>query len=136
MMCKGGCGMRRILLLWLVPFVLGSGIVTKPAWADDNKILEVAKCTIYGGATGLLVGGVLTLVVKDDNRDDVVRWGVVIGTFGGLAYGLYDVSKQKEDGFTELVRARAEARQRKSAQLATGEPSKPKPGGTTGRSAG
>lgn len=63
-----------------------------PAQASDNGVLQVMKSALYGGVAGLLLGGVLTLVVDSDSRDDVVRWGVVLGTFGGFAYGIYDLS--------------------------------------------
>jgi hypothetical protein len=96
-------------LLCIVPLVLMSWPAASPAQAGGERILDVAKNAVYGGATGLLLGGVLTLVVPVDKRDDVVRWGVVIGTFVGFGYGLYEARGEK-DGFSERVRERAEAR--------------------------
>jgi hypothetical protein len=110
--------MRWAHFLWVVPFLLASAPAASPAHADGERILSVTKNAIYGGATGLLLGGVLTLVVTADHRDDVVRWGVVIGTFAGFGYGLYEARGQK-DGFSERVRAQADAR--RQARLAAGE---------------
>lgn len=106
---EGRRRMRWAHLLWVVPLMVTSAPTASPAQADGERILTVAKNAVYGGATGLLLGGVLTLVVPSENRDDMVRWGLVIGTFGGFGYGLYEVSGQK-DGFSERVRARADAR--------------------------
>jgi hypothetical protein len=60
-------------------------------------MLTVTKNTLYGALTGLVLGGTLTLVVDEEKRDDVVRWGVVIGTFGGFGYGLYAASSGDGD---------------------------------------
>lgn len=103
--------LRKMLarLLRMAPLVLAGGLTTSPARAGGERILAVAENAIYGGATGLLLGGVLTLVVNADNRGDVVRWGVVAGTFVGFGYGLYDARGTKDE-FSELVRNRADAR--------------------------
>jgi hypothetical protein len=110
---------RLARFLQVAPLALAGGLAVSPARAGSERILAVAESALYGGATGLLLGGVLTLVVKPDNRDDVVRWGVVAGTFLGFGYGLYDARGAKE-GFSELVRARADAR-RLSGQVARSE---------------
>ncbi|MFN8549379.1 MAG: hypothetical protein U0527_15760 [Candidatus Eisenbacteria bacterium] len=65
----------------------------------DGGLVTILKDGLYGGATGLLLGAVIALVVDSDHRDDSVRWGIVLGTFGGCAYGIYDVS---QDGFSAL----------------------------------
>ncbi len=96
-------------LLWVVPLMVTSGPSVSSAQAGGERILIVAKNAVYGGATGLLLGGVLTLVVPSESRDDMVRWGVVLGTFAGFGYGLYEARGQK-DGFSERVQARADAR--------------------------
>jgi hypothetical protein len=93
----------------MVPLIVTCGPTASSAQAGGERILTVAKDAVYGGATGLLLGGVLTLVVPAKDRDDVVRWGVVAGTFAGFGYGLYEASGQK-DGFSERVEARANAR--------------------------
>jgi hypothetical protein len=109
MTVEGLWRMRWTQLLWVVSLIAASGPTASPARANDERILTMAKDAVYGGATGLLLGGVLTLVVSSENRDDVVRWGVVVGTFAGFGYGLYEALGTK-DGFTERVRARADAR--------------------------
>lgn len=58
-----------------------------PAHADE-PIMTVAKNTLIGAATGLVLGGTLCLVLDEDSRDDSVRWGVVLGAFGGFALGV------------------------------------------------
>ncbi len=62
-----------------------------PARAEGG-LVTVLKDGLYGGATGLLLGAVVALVVDSKHRDDSVRWGIVLGTFAGCAYGIYDVS--------------------------------------------
>jgi hypothetical protein len=89
-------GVATVLVALLV---LGLFPVT-PARANDNPIVEVATSALYGAATGLLLGGVLTLVVDSQHRDDVVRWGVVTGTFGGFAFGIYQITRG-DSGFSE-----------------------------------
>ena len=54
---------------------------------------------MYGAATGLLLGGVTALVVDSNDRGDAIRWGIVLGTFGGFAYGVYKVSTNDDDMF-------------------------------------
>lgn len=101
--------MRWAHLLWVLPLLVSVGPTASSAQGGGERILSVAKNAVYGGATGLLLGGVLTLVVPSEKRDDVVRWGVVVGTFAGFGYGLYEGVGQK-DGFSESVRTRADAR--------------------------
>jgi hypothetical protein len=96
-------------LLWVVPLLLVGGAAASPAQAGGERIVTVAKDAVYGGATGLLLGGVLALVLPSEKRDDAIRWGVVVGTFAGFGYGLYE-SQGPQDGFSELVRTRADAR--------------------------
>jgi O-antigen/teichoic acid export membrane protein len=80
-----------LLLLGVVP-----GSTPSPARAEE-PMLTIMKNTLYGAITGLILGGTLTLVVEKEKRDDVVRWGIVIGTFAGFAYGLYEASRGEED---------------------------------------
>jgi hypothetical protein len=74
-----------------------------PAGAAE-PILTVLKNTLLGGATGLLLGGTATLVTDDEHRADVVRWGVVIGTFGGFALGVVRAVRGDEDVFGSAER--------------------------------
>jgi hypothetical protein len=66
----------------------------------SDPLLTVAKNTLLGGITGLVLGATLTLVVKEDARSDVVRWGVVAGTFAGLGVGIYVASRGEDDLFS------------------------------------
>jgi hypothetical protein len=61
----------------------------------ENPVLEVAKSTIYGGLAGLVVGGAIALVTETDDGE-VVKWGFVSGTFLGLGFGIYHVSRRPE----------------------------------------
>ncbi len=51
----------------------------------DNTFNEVAKTTVLGAAAGLVVGSAVAWLAEDG---EPVKWGFVIGTFGGLAYGV------------------------------------------------
>jgi hypothetical protein len=96
---RGRLGWSVLLLLCLlIPIATRQA---PPAYADENKILTVTKDALYGAGAGLLLSGVTTLVVAKDSRSDVLRWGIVIGTFGGFAYGVYEVhTRSKNDGFS------------------------------------
>ncbi len=109
MACEGRRRMRGAHLIVAALLVVIIGQTVTPAQASDNEILTVVQDAVYGGAAGLLLGGVLALVVPKDNRDDSLRWGVVVGTFAGFAYGMYDVFADG-DSFSERVQARSEAR--------------------------
>ena len=103
----------------VLTLALLANVAIQPARAhSDEPLLSVVKNTLYGAMTGLVLGGVLTLVVDDEDRDDVVRWGVVIGTFGGFGFGIYEATRNDdllsgpsrgEDGPAEIVRADWEA---------------------------
>ena len=96
--------LRRGMPRGLIPVVLAalamSGALSwpsAPARAEENKIWTATKTSLYGAAAGALLGSVALLVEKRDPRLMTVRWGVVIGTFGGFAYGLWDVGHQHGD---------------------------------------
>jgi hypothetical protein len=72
----------------------------RPAAAEE-PLLTVMKNTLLGAATGLILGGTLTLVVEDDSRSEVIRWGVVVGTFGGFALGTALAWRGEEDLFPD-----------------------------------
>ena len=58
----------------------------------ENPMVEVARSTIYGGVTGLLLGGALALAVPDNKDSDYLKWGFVAGTFFGFGYGLHHIA--------------------------------------------
>jgi len=64
---------------------------------DENPVQEVAKSTLYGALTGLVVGGALALASdSNDNDAQLVRSGIVAGTFLGLGLGLWWVTKRPQ----------------------------------------
>lgn len=81
--------------LFLLCFL--AGMLPARAAASENKVLGVAKDTVYGAASGLLLGGATALIVRQDQRWGAIRWGVALGTFGGFFYGLYDLHRPKEE---------------------------------------
>lgn len=84
--------MLRKIALVLLPFLMISACSAGRSLARENPMLVLLKNAVYGSACGLLLGGVLTLVVDSDDRGDVVRWGIVVGTFSGFGYGIYELS--------------------------------------------
>jgi hypothetical protein len=89
---------RRLVGRWR-PLLLGGLLLLPcPARATD-PLLTVLKNTLLGGVTGLVLGGAVGLVTDEDHRGDVVRWGFVIGTFGGFAMGVNLAARGDEDLF-------------------------------------
>lgn len=90
----------------LVLLLLGICLFVRPAPARaEDDILTIGKSALYGAATGLLLGAATALVVDSGDRDDAIRWGIVIGTFGGFGYGVYKVSREEdEDDFFGALR--------------------------------
>ena len=82
-------------------------LVARPGHAAE-PLLTVSKNMLLGGATGLVLGGTLTLVVAEDERSDVVRWGAVIGTFSGFTLGVLLALRGEEDLFSETSPAAAQ----------------------------
>ena len=60
----------------------------------ENPMVEVARSTLYGGLTGLMLGGALALVDDSHHDSDYLKWGFVTGTFFGFGYGLYHVNRR------------------------------------------
>jgi hypothetical protein len=75
---------------------MGLWIPTSSAAQSNDRLVTIAKDTLYGGLIGLVLGGTLTLVVDEEDRDDVVRWGVVIGVFGGFAFGVWEATRSDD----------------------------------------
>jgi hypothetical protein len=94
---------RRIKCLMFL-LALALTLRCAPAGASE-PILTVLKNTLLGSATGLILSGAATLVVHDEDRADVVRWGVVVGTFGGFALGVVRAIRGDEDVFGAMERA-------------------------------
>ena len=90
---------RRLTVLLVLVTLLTSPMVPSAA-AEDSTLIRISKSTMYGGLLGLLLGGAVAIVVKD-NRDEPIRWGLVIGVFGGFAYGVYSASTGRDDFFQQ-----------------------------------
>lgn len=90
---------RALAGLILGGLVATATVIPQHTARAQDDILLIGKSALYGAATGLLLGGVTALVVDSNDRGDAVRWGIVLGTFGGFAYGIYKVSRGDEDMF-------------------------------------
>jgi hypothetical protein len=84
----------------IIVLAFGPGLSPAQAARSDEKLLSVARTTVYGALLGGLLGLASTLVVDEDHRGDAVRWGVALGTFGGFAYGI--ATFQDEDEFDDF----------------------------------
>lgn len=92
---------RRVVVVLIAAALLHLPVVpaaVPAARADDSTIIQISKSTIYGGLLGLLLGGAVAIVVEDD-RDEPIRWGLVLGVFGGFAYGVYAASTGRDEFF-------------------------------------
>jgi MFS family permease len=91
--------MKRLLTAGLVAAVVISAVPSARAAVnverrgDENAVVEIFRSTLYGAGAGLIVGGAIALAIKDDSGEPW-RWGFVAGTFAGLGYGIYQVSKR------------------------------------------
>lgn len=85
---------RAVSLVVLGALLSGPAVAS----ADDSTIIQISKSTVYGGLLGLLLGSAVAIVVEED-RDEPIRWGLVIGVFGGFAYGVYAASTGRDDFF-------------------------------------
>ncbi|HTO91690.1 MAG TPA: hypothetical protein VMJ70_11225 [Candidatus Sulfotelmatobacter sp.] len=100
--------MRRLISAALVAVALGPNparaAVNVERHGSENGMVEIARSTIYGALAGLVVGGAIELAAKDDSGEPL-RWGIVIGTFAGLGYGIYSVAtRPKPTALLELDR--------------------------------
>lgn len=100
--------MRRLVLVALA--AASVACTTSPARADvnverhgsENAMVEIARSTIYGALAGFVVGAAIELAAKDDSGEPI-RWGIVIGTFTGLGYGVYQMATRPQPtGLLEL----------------------------------
>jgi len=87
----------RRRLRWIGLLLVAALLPGPPSARADEPIMTIAKNMLLGGATGMILGGTLTLVVDEDQRGEVVRWGVVIGTFAGFALGTALALRGDED---------------------------------------
>jgi hypothetical protein len=84
-----------------------AGAVNVERQGSENAFIEVARTACYGALAGVLVGSAIALAQDNGKGGDDVRWGFVIGTFGGLGYGIVHVnSRPKASALLELGGAR------------------------------
>lgn len=60
---------------------------------NENPMVSIAKSTIYGAGTGLIMGLALALVV-DEDTGEIMKWSFVSGTFVGFGVGVYHVANR------------------------------------------
>jgi hypothetical protein len=64
---------------------------------DENPMREVARSVVWGGLAGLTVGAAIAVATEGSDGDgEAVRWGFAGGTFVGLGYGLWWVSRRPQ----------------------------------------
>ncbi len=95
----------RHLLPKALMLILGCGLLSHSCASAAEPLMVVLKDTLLGGTTGLVLGGTLSLVLDDDSRSEAVRWGVVIGTFGGFAVGVAVAARSEGDFLAEATAA-------------------------------
>ena len=94
-----------VVSILCLALLVGGAAPDSSAASRERKLLSTAKTTIYGALLGSLLGLATSLVVRDGYKDDAVRWGIVLGAFGGFVYG---VTEQEEDDL-DLLSARPPA---------------------------
>ncbi len=69
--------------------------VTVVRGGQENPIISVAKSTMWGMVTGVLLGLAIN-VASDADSKEVYRWSFVGGTFAGFIYGVYHVANRPQ----------------------------------------
>jgi len=96
-----------------------SGNVSVTRWGDENPVKEIAKSVCWGAVAGAVLGGAVMLAESDHSLEPV-RWGTVIGAFGGLGAGVYFVALRPQP--TSLLELRDGGLAPGTAPLAAIEP--------------
>ncbi len=97
---RPACPLRPRCRTRLWSLLLGGLLLLRPAAADAAEpLITILKNMLLGGAVGTILGGSVTLVVREDARADAVRWGAVIGTFGGFTIGVLLALRGEESLF-------------------------------------
>lgn len=89
-----------VIVLLVLAMLSGSTVTPARASLSDEKLQEITRTTIYGAVLGGLLGLASALVVDKDYRDDAVRWGVALGSFGGFAFGVASSGDDDLDDFS------------------------------------
>jgi hypothetical protein len=74
-----------------------SGSVNIQRGSHENPVMEIAKSVFWGAAAGSVLGLAIMLADGSDSGEPL-RWGFVVGAFGGLAAGVYFVSHRPQPG--------------------------------------
>lgn len=82
----------RPLYLLLLTLMLVSVI---PETSKAQKLKTLASNTFNGAVTGGILGGA-TMALQNSEQLDPVRFGVGLGTLGGLAIGTHDIAQAGE----------------------------------------
>ena len=69
--------------------------VTVVRGGQENPVISIAKSTMWGALTGVILGLALNLVLESDT-EDVSKWTFVGGTFAGFFYGIYHVANRPQ----------------------------------------
>ena len=72
-----------------------SGSVNISREGAENPVMEIARAVFWGATAGTIIGLAISLV-QDGSSGEPVRWGFVLGTFGGLGAGIYFVSQRPQ----------------------------------------
>ncbi len=75
--------LKKILII----AVLSIMVLQVPAFAVETKGEVLFRDSLYGAALGALLGGAFYLLDQDEFNKKFAS-GVIIGTFGGLVYGI------------------------------------------------
>jgi hypothetical protein len=97
--------------------LLGALLLAPGAARAADPMVTVLRNTLLGGVTGLVLGGALSLVTSEEHQGDTVRWGFVIGTFGGFGLGVA-LAARGEDALFSGTRIPAPAAPPLRARLA------------------
>jgi hypothetical protein len=90
------------VLVWPVETV--AQVVEEREQAASNPGKVIFHTTLYGAATGAVLGGAYALIEDDDDLDawEILRWGVAGGAAAGLVVGLiYVVARPEPKGDVE-----------------------------------
>jgi uncharacterized membrane protein YdcZ (DUF606 family) len=82
-----------LIMLWMISPVQAQ--VTVVRTGEENPMVTIAKSTLYGAATGVILGLALSLAV-DEDFGDVMKWSFVGGTLGGFFIGVYHVATRSQ----------------------------------------
>ena len=83
-----------------------SGSVSIARSGDENPVKEIAKSVYWGAVAGAVLGGAVMLADTGTSTEPL-RWGIVLGAFGGLAAGTYFVAiRPRPESLLELRHGR------------------------------